>query len=125
MIHDHPQPEKEIIVTIGKDVYITPVREPLGLAPCNHEEADLRVLLHAADCARQGHLNVMIRVNDTDVFMIAIAKFQHLGLNELWLAYGTGKHYRRTAIHSIATQIGDTKASALPFFHSVTGCDTT
>ena len=37
----------------------------------------------------------MIRTVDTDVVVIAVAKFLQIGLEELWVAFGTGKNYRQ------------------------------
>ena len=57
--------------------------------------------------------------------MLAIAFFCELQIEELWVSFGTGNHYRMIAEHSIARQLGPRKVAALPFFHSFTGCDTT
>ena len=40
------------------------------MAPCNHEEADSRITLHAADAA---HKKILIRTVDTDVVVLAVA----------------------------------------------------
>ena len=93
--------------------------------PCNHEEADTRMLLHAIHAARQGHNKVVLRTVDTDVLVLTIVQIQSLHLSEVWLEFGAGKHYRVIPVHSIAMTIGPTKASALPFYHALTGCDTT
>ena len=53
-----------------------------GLSPCAHKEADTRLLLHAADAARRGYTKVMVRTVDTDVVVIAVAKFQYISLSE-------------------------------------------
>ena len=50
---------------------------------------------------------------------------QRLSVLELWIAFGVGKHYRYVPAHSIASAMGSVKSSGLPFFHSLTGCDTT
>ena len=49
---------------------------------------------------------------------------QKLNVSELWIAFGVGKNFRYIRTHSIAMAMGPEKASALPFFHAVTGCDT-
>ena len=95
------------------------------IEPCNHEEADTRMLLHGAHAARHGHRKVVLRTVDTDVLVLAIAQMNNLQLSELWLEFGVGKSYRVIPAHSIAIKIGSEKASALPFFHAFTGCDTT
>lgn len=92
--------------------------------PCTHEEADTRVILHTLDASLSGYRRIMIRTNDTDVVVIAVANFQDIPVDEFWIAYGTGKHFRYLAIHTIARRLGVQKAKALPFFHALTGCDT-
>ena len=42
--------------------------------PCNHEEADTRMLLHAVHAARHGHTKVVLRTVDTDVLVLAISQ---------------------------------------------------
>jgi len=64
-----------------------------ALAPCSHEEADSRIFVHVKDMAQQGHTKAMIRTVDTDMVVIAVAKFLQIGLEELWVAFGTGKNY--------------------------------
>ena len=95
-----------------------------SLAPCNHEEADTRLFLHALHCAQNGHHRILIRSVDTDVVVLAIAIFHALSLDELWVAYGVKKHYRLIPTHTIANSLGENKAKALLFFHAFTGCDT-
>ena len=83
------------------------------------------MLLHVAHAAREGHSKVLIRTVDTDVVAIAVRIFQLLDtLQQLWIAFGTGKSFRYLAIHEIAAAIGPQKAYALPMFHALTGCDT-
>lgn len=43
---------------------------------------------------------------------------------ELWVAFGTGKHYRIIPAHKIGSAIGHEKCLSLPMFHAFTGCDT-
>ena len=59
---------------------------------CDHEEADTRIMLHAAHAARSGYQTVVIKSPDTDVFILAL--FSKLTLNEtsLFLITGTGDH---------------------------------
>ena len=92
---------------------------------CNHEEADTRMLLHVAHATKHGHQKVSIRTVDTDVIVLAVAQIQHLQISELWIEFGVGKHYRFIPAHLVALNMGPEKASALPFFHALTGCDTT
>ena len=93
------------------------------LAPCDHEEGDTRLFLHAAHCVRNGHRQLLIRSVDTDVVVIAISTFHMISPDELWIAFGMRKHYRLIPIHELTETLGEEKCKALPFFHSFTGCD--
>ena len=116
---------KEIITTSGTDVLSSSeLQESQYIMPCDHEEADSRLLLHAFHCSKTGSKTVLIRTVDTDVVALAVAAFQELNLDHIWIAFGTGRHFRYIPAHSIATGIGDSKAKALPVFHAYTGCDT-
>ena len=50
--------------------------------------------LHAADATRRGYTHVMVRTVDTDVVVIAVAKFQYIFLSKLWIEFGVGKHLK-------------------------------
>ena len=112
-------PDNEIYTTHLNNVLSTSnvqVESSDEIDPCNHEEADTRMLLHAAHAARHGHSKVVLRTVDTDVLVLAISQMHNLPLLELWLEFSVGKHYRVIPIHSISTRIGQEKSSALPFF---------
>ena len=94
------------------------------LAPCTHEEADYRMILHISDLVRNNFTKVRVRSNDTDVLAICTAYFHEIpGLEELWLAFGTSKSFRLIPVHIIAMQLGADKCKALLGFHALTGCD--
>lgn len=38
-----------------------------NITPCNHEEADSRIFVHAADCAKQGISKILVSSVDSDV----------------------------------------------------------
>ena len=42
----------------------------------------------------------------------------------LWVTYGSGKNVQNIPAHAIAMSLGPDKASTLPMFHALTGCDT-
>ena len=73
---------------------------------------------------RQQYNKVSIRTVDTDVVVLAITSAQRLGITELWVAFGAGKHFRFLPIHKLANALGPQRCIALPFFHALTGCDT-
>ena len=116
---------KQIVSTCHENVVCPSGDISLGnFAPCTHEEADTRLLLHAADCVKQGHTVIIIRTSDTEVVELAISLSQQLGAKDLWTSFGTGTHFRYIAIHDIASKHGPDKSKALPVSHAITGCDT-
>ncbi len=116
--------EKQIVSTHRTDVFCTQPRDVAGLAPCTHEEADTRMLLHVEDAVKQGYTKVSVRTVDTDVVVLAVTAAQRLNIDELWVAFATGRSFRFLAAHEIAKTLGPNKCRALPFFHAFTGCDT-
>ena len=98
-----------------------PLLDPDSLSTCTHEEADTRLLLHANHAALHGHLKTLIRTVDTDVVVLAVSVAATLGAGyELWLAFGTRKHFRYLAGHEMAIALGTRKAQALSMFHALT-----
>ena len=95
-----------------------------ALAPCNHEEADLRMMIHALDASLHGHRRVNIRSNDTDIVVLAVSIAPTLPLDELWISFCSSKQVRYLPARTIATSLGREKAGVLPMFHALTGCDT-
>ena len=77
------------------------------LQPCSHEEADTCILLHVEHCARQGLRKLVIRTVDTYVVVLEIGHFPALRLDELWVRFGTGTHFRQIAIQEIVKNIND------------------
>ncbi len=65
--------EGKVISTFGKLVLLNSQAEDISrLSPCTHEEADTRLLLHAADVAASGYQRVMVRTVDTDVIVLCM-----------------------------------------------------
>jgi hypothetical protein len=120
----------QVVTTYGQDVRCTSPRGTTRLSPCTHEEADTRMLLHAADAVQQGDRKILLRTVDTDVLVLAVAVFHHLSSMrpeeqlEVWVAFGTGINLRYIPAHSIACNLGPERSKALPAFHAFTGCDT-
>ena len=74
-----------------------------NLAPCSHEEADTWLLLHA-DAVHKGHRKLCIQTVDTDLTVLAIAMFNQINPDELWLAFGTKAHFYYIPIHEIVNE---------------------
>ena len=70
-----------------------------ALSPCNHEEADSRIMLHAAHAA---YKKILIRTVDTDVVVLAVALARTPKEEiEVWGSVSTGKSFRVSAGHEI------------------------
>ena len=68
----------QLVVTDGQQV-ISPICENIAsLAPCNHEEADTRIIVHASAAIKCGHRRILIRTVDTDVVVLAVWVVQEL-----------------------------------------------
>ena len=50
-----------------------PSKDTSQISPCNHEEADTRIILHVKDAVQTGMRQIMIRTVDTDVVVIAMS----------------------------------------------------
>ena len=82
---------KQIVTTFRETSLTAPIQSNVKVSPCNHEEADTRIFIHVADATHQEFRKISIRPNDSDVVIIAVSCIQDLHLDELWIAYGTGK----------------------------------
>ena len=117
--------DKEVVLTDGKGVlsahFLQDVHTP---APCSHEEADSRMLLHVSHATQHGHYQMLIRTIVTDVVALAVFAVNRLPAGcELWLVMGTGKSFRYLAAHEIAACLRKEMSCDL-LFHALTGCDT-
>ena len=89
---------KQLLTTIAENCICNPPGMDISaVAPCDHEEADTRMFLHASAAVSAGHKRIMIRSTDSDVIVLGIAAVcflkQH-GLQELWVSFGTGNRSR-------------------------------
>ena len=67
--------------TCRTEVLCSPAESELtSLAPCSHEEADTRMLLHVADAVQKGMRKVAIRTEDADVVVLSVASFNNINL---------------------------------------------
>ena len=110
-------PGVEIITTSGVDVLSPSPVETEGLTACNHEEADTRIFIHVKHASARGLKKVLnCRTVDTDVVVLAIAYAKQLELQELWITFGVGNHFRYLPIHKITTSLTQQQCEALLFF---------
>ncbi|ELU01310.1 hypothetical protein CAPTEDRAFT_215858 [Capitella teleta] len=121
---------KRIVCTILEECLVVPEGSLnlLSLAPCSHEEADTRILLHLANAVACGHISVLIRTNDSDVVVLAVRATQILKDQipslSVWIGFGTGNNYRYISVHEIVENLGPLRSLCLPAFHALSGCDT-
>ena len=122
--------EKQVITGKDKDILCSPARNnTTNLAPCTREKADTRMILHAADAAQEGYRKIVLRTVDTYVLVLEIAfagilEEQQVQQVEVWVAMGTGSHFRYIAAHEISNILGSGIFKALPVFHAFTGSNT-
>ena len=95
------------------------------LRPCNHEEFDTRVMLHAANAVSHGYKRILIIANDTDIIVLGISFFSDIGADKLWVSFGIGNKLRNISINDICSTMSSAKAKALPAFHALTVSDNT
>ena len=96
------------------------------MSDCNHEEADTRMLVHVEHSLVSGAQTIGINSQDTDVLIIVLGFFHQLqaryNFNDIVIDFGLTNRY---SVSTIAEKLGTTVCQALPFFHALTGCDTT
>ena len=81
--------------------------------PCNQEEADKRLFVHANDTAWNDLRRIMIAANDKDVAIIALYTFSALKVDKLWIEYSIGKNQRWLPVHQHPAKLGD-NAGTIP-----------
>ena len=90
------------VSNIGEDTKCSkPEMNLTDLNPYGHEEADTGMFLQAKHAASHGHRKVPMRTVDSDIIIITILLFRHLGFEQLWVGYGKGKYYTDVPIHTI------------------------
>ena len=89
-----------------------------NVSPCNHEEADTRIFVHAKHAVAGGSKVVMIKASDTDVLVIAISAWsalQQCGLQQLRIAHGQGRNLRWIPVHDICQSIRPERSKRILF----------
>ena len=119
-----PERVTTVVATVEDKVISNAGVDKSNIEPCNHEEADTRLLLHVLDGARSGIKKISILTVDTDVVVIALRHFFSLNIEELWIEFGVGKSRRFIPVHRYAAMMGNNWCKSLTFWHALTGCDT-
>ena len=83
------------LFTTVADKVITSValyaKDLTGLVPCNHQDANPRMLLLLTNASEDGHEEAMIKTVDTILIVLVASAFDSLGLSEIWILFGTKK----------------------------------
>ena len=79
------------------------------------------MILHLQDAVNVGYKKVILRAVDTDVVVLAVTETVEIDIQELWVVFGSGRHFRYIPAQKIATSLGPDKSRYLPTMH--TGCD--
>ncbi|KAL2102045.1 hypothetical protein ACEWY4_003806 [Coilia grayii] len=102
--------ERGLVITEIKDLEST------------HEEADTRIVLHAAYAAKSCS-DLVIRSPDTDVFVLTLAFCKQID-SHLYFHTGKERDTHITDISRLHTHLGEAKCDALVGLHAFSGCDT-
>ena len=68
-------------------------------------------MLHLADVVSDGFCKILLHTVDTHVVVLAVAAAVKLNIQELWIAFGTGRNFRKIPVHA---STGPKKSLALP-----------
>ncbi|XP_065188521.1 uncharacterized protein LOC135819273 [Sycon ciliatum] len=121
---------RSVFITVGQQCYVlqeeegksTLSRHQVSRLTSNHEEADTRLILHAADAVQQGFPDVVIRSPDTDVAVIAIGSASSIP-GRLIFQTGTQQRRRFIDLTQLSQKLGPLVSSAIVGLHALTGCD--
>ena len=108
-----------VYTTHGNNVLSSIVDADLtNLVPCSHEEVDTCLLLHVLDAVQKGFRKVCMRTVDTDVVVLAIAIFDRISPEELWIAFGTGSNFHYIPVHKVAAAMDPRVCATIDYIGS-------
>ena len=116
---------KMLVVTSWREAYqlSSGVVERLTDLDSSQEEADTRLLLHAAHAARSKFAVVIIVSEDTDVLVLCLA-FKSFIPSSMFIKCSSQTGVKYLDVSRIVERIGASTCKSLPGFHAFTGCDT-
>ncbi len=79
------------------------VRKFHTLESCTHKEVDTRIMAHTSDDVVHSHRKFPLLTVDTDILILVISATTRLVIDELWVAFSLGQHFRYLAAHQIAS----------------------
>ena len=94
-----------------------------------HEEADNRMIIHINHMLKNGISSITVRTLDTDVIVILLSfMVQFINIDEhvsIMVDFGSGDSRRTISINRSFSELGDAVCLGLPYFHTLTGCNST
>ncbi|KAG0710652.1 hypothetical protein GWK47_022350 [Chionoecetes opilio] len=92
----YPFPDgKQVFATSGASVVCSGTDH--SMPPCDHEEADHRIVVHLQDALESGCTTCLVRTVDTDVLVILIGKYHFLAASIHRLTSGSPSAVARTS----------------------------
>ena len=85
-----PETVTTVVATVEDKVISNADVDFSHLEPCNHKEADTRLLLYVLDGSRSGIKKISIITVDTDVVVIVLRHFYYLDVEECGLSLELG-----------------------------------
>ena len=107
-----------VIFTLRNETWEVSSTVKRFLHSCNHEEADLRIMLHC----QMEDAPVIVIAKDTDILVILVYSFALTIPNNNWFLQTDKDQY--VNISAIHDHIGNEVSLILPSFFTLTGCDT-
>ncbi|KAG1662160.1 hypothetical protein GQR58_021078 [Nymphon striatum] len=118
--------DKSLFVTRGKLCYhVTSSGTQIASdLESTQEEADIRMLLHAAHASRSDYEAIVVVSDDTDVLVLCLAFKPPIPTN-MYVKCGTKTRVKYADITKVFNALGYELSQALVSVHAFTGCDTT
>ena len=107
-----------LVITLEKEAYKISLTRVQNLSPCNHEEADTRIMYH---CTLEDKPAVVI-ASDTDILVLMVHVFASRLPDHGWFLQT--KKNQLVNVSKIYDYIGNAVAITLPAMFVLTGCDT-
>ena len=118
---------KEVLVTYQRKVRSDGIQEIYQWQEDVHEEADNRMIIN--HMLKNDISSITVRTLDTDVLVILVSfMVQFINIDEhgsIMVDFGSGDSRRTIYINRSFSELGDAVCLGLPFFHTLTGCDST
>ena len=122
MTHFSRQGGRRFVVAWGSECKVT--HKDVRNLQSSQEEADTKIIFHAADATSDGAIEIQVHSPDTDVFVLALRRYPELCANVSFVT-GKGRNRRAIKLQPIVQALGEARTAALPAFHALSGADNT